>query len=242
MNDVKNVTVGKPRVTGAIFRAPLGTAVPTDAKSTLSEAYKGLGYVSDDGVSNENSANSETTKAWGGKVVLETQTEKPDRYKFTLIEAMNTEVLKMVYGNNNVIGDLDTGIVIKANEEEQEESVLIIDMVLRGGILKRIVIPDGKVTEVGEVTYNDSDPVGYETTVSCMPDDAGNTHYEYIVKPDGSAVVGETEDTGGTESDGGETDGTDGNNEPTGDGTDTGETGDSTDPYGDGTGIEGDGA
>jgi hypothetical protein len=55
-------------------------------------------------------------------------------------------------------------------------------MILQGGVLKRVVIPNCKVSEVGEVVYKDDEAIGYETTVSCLPDAAGNTHYEYIVK------------------------------------------------------------
>ena len=50
MHNASNVSVGKPRVAGAVFRAPLGTALPTDASTQLAEAYKDMGFVSDDGV------------------------------------------------------------------------------------------------------------------------------------------------------------------------------------------------
>ena len=48
------------------------------------------------------------------------------------------------------------------------------------GAAKRIVLPVAHVTEVGEITYADSEAVAYETTVLAKPDSAGNSHYEYI--------------------------------------------------------------
>ena len=38
--DVTKVTAGEPKVGGALFRAPAGTALPTDAVTALAEAYK----------------------------------------------------------------------------------------------------------------------------------------------------------------------------------------------------------
>lgn len=178
-----NVSTGKPKIGGAVFRAPLGTALPTDATTALNAAFKELGYISEDGVTNANSAETETVKAWGGDPVLYTQTEKQDTWQFKLIECMNIDALKTVYGDDNVTGTLATGITIKANSEQQGDYAWVIDMVLKGGILKRVVLPVAGVTSVGEIVYKDDDAVGYDTTVGAKPDSAGNSHYEYIIQP-----------------------------------------------------------
>lgn len=92
-----------------------------------------------------------------------------------------------MYGAANVTGELSTGITIKANDTQQDSGCLVIDMIMRGGVLKRIVLPSAAVSEVGDISYTDSDAVGYQTTLTASPDATGNTHYEYIVDPTAAA-------------------------------------------------------
>lgn len=190
-NNSQNVSVGKPKIGGAIYRAPLGTTLPTTANASLDAAFACLGYASDAGLVNNNSSESEDIKAWGGDTVLSVQTSKTDTFNFTLLESLNVDVLKTVYGNNNVTGDIDNGIRVVANSEEQEECSWVIDMILRGGVLKRIVLPDAKVTNVDEISYVDNEAIGYNTTLSCLPDSTADqgTHYEYILKVPSTSIA-----------------------------------------------------
>ena len=180
--NVANVTAGKPKVGGAVFRSPSGTTAPTDAVTALEATFKDLGYCSEDGVTNANSPSMETIKAWGNDTVLVVQEEKEDTFQFTLIEFLNPETKKAVYGSDNVTGDLNTGLTVKANASEPEEGVWVIDMVMNGDVATRFVIPHGKVSEVGDITFVDNDVVGYEVTVTATPDSGGQTHYEYYKK------------------------------------------------------------
>lgn len=184
MNNASNVSVGKPKISGAIYRAPFGTTLPTTVSETLDEAFKALGYASEDGLTNSNTRESDKVKAWGGDTVLTYQTEKTDTFGFTLLESLNVEVLKTVFGSDNVVGNLQSGITIKANSKDLDDSSWVIDMVLNGGYLKRVVIPHAMISEVGDTVYVDNEPIGYELTISAVPDTYGNTHYEYIESGD----------------------------------------------------------
>lgn len=179
-NSANNVSVGKPVVTGAVFAAAAGSTLPTATSSALDAAFKAMGYVSEDGVTNSNSISSETIKAWGCDIVATPMTEKTDTFKLKLIEATNTDVLAVVFGSDNVSGSMATGVTINVNSKDLPEKSWVIDMILRNNAAKRIVIPNGKISELGDVVYKDDEVIGYEITISCLPDASGNTHYEYI--------------------------------------------------------------
>lgn len=186
-NNKDNVTTGKPKIGGSVFRAPKGTTPPTNATSELSSAFVCLGYISDDGLKNNENRSTTEIKAWGGDTVYVAQTDKSDNFMMTFLEALNPEVLKTVHGSNNVSGSLAEGLSVAVNSDMLDEYVWAIDMTMNGA-LKRVVIPAGRVTNVSEVTYDDDSAVGYAATMTAFPDASGNTHYEYIKSSGGSSV------------------------------------------------------
>lgn len=190
MPEVSNVSTGKPKTTGALFRAPKGTPLPTSASATLNGAFNELGYASDAGVTNSNSPNTTTIKEWGGQTVLTIASEKPDTWKVKLIESKNGNVLETVYGEGNVtIDGINGTISVAANADETGEHPYVIDTVMSGGALKRIVIPCGELAAVGDIVYSGSDAIGYEVTINALPDASGNTHYEYIQLASGTTFA-----------------------------------------------------
>ena len=184
-NTALNVSTGKPKVTGGIYRAPLGTTLPTDATTALDAAFKSFGYIAEGGVTNANSPESDVYRAWGGDVVLSYITEKTDTFAFGLIEVLNPETYKAVYGDANVSGTLATGITVRANSKEMEDGIYVIELALRDGAIKRIVIPDGKVSEIGDIVYEDASAISYPITITAQAGADGDTHKEYIIKAAG---------------------------------------------------------
>ncbi len=183
VNNAANVSTGKPKVGGAFFRAPLKTALPANALEKIDEAFKNLGYISDNGLGNTNERDVGEIKAWGGDVVAKPQKSKKDEFELTFIEIKNPEVCKVVFGDSNVSGDIKTGITIKVNAKELPHGSFVVDMIMSGGDLKRVIIPDGQVIKIAEVNYKDDDAIGYKVTIAAYPDTTGNTHYEYMQSP-----------------------------------------------------------
>ena len=186
-NTATNVSAGKPAVAGAIYRATrtANLTIPTTASASLSADFKCMGYISDDGLTNNMSMDADKVVAWGGDTVLPFEKSKQDEFGFKMIEVLNEDVLKAVFGSSNVTVTAATSstpksIAINVDRDEQEEAVWVFDMILRGNNPKRIVVPYGRITEIGEINYKDDEAVGYDVTLLAIADSSGNTHYEYI--------------------------------------------------------------
>lgn len=175
-----NVSVGKPnlKVSGGILRAPRGTARPTDATTAYDPAYKSMGYIGEDGVTLSPERDSEPLKAWGQVVVRRAQSSYEVSLTFTFIESRRADTLKAIAGDDNVEIKGDT-IVVRGNEKELPIAQFGIDM-LDQGLARRIDIGNGQITEIGDITYVDSELVGYEVTLACYPDANGDCYVEYI--------------------------------------------------------------
>lgn len=178
-NTESYVSTGKPKVGGAVYVGATTAALPTDTTTTLT-GFTCLGYCSEDGLTNSTESSSEEVKAWGGDTVLIFEDDKSDSFQLTFIEALNPDVLKEIYGASKVSGALSTGISVAASAASHEARAWVIDMILKNNALKRIVIPKGTITEVGDIVYKDDEPIGYPVTIKCASDSSGNYHYEYI--------------------------------------------------------------
>ena len=180
-NTATNVSTGKPNISGAVYVAPIGTTLPEDATTSLGAAFTCLGYVSEDGLENNNEMDVSEIKAWGGAIVYRSLTGLNDNFALKLIESENVDVLKNVYGDSNVTVDENNGdVTVNIVTEDPQEKIWVFDLALRGNRAKRIVIPDGAVTARETITYNDSDAIAYGITVSAYPDSDGKTHIEYL--------------------------------------------------------------
>lgn len=179
-NNAQNVSFGKPKATGAVYVAPKGTTLPTNATSSLDAAFKNMGYISDDGLVDGVKTNTSTVNAWGGAQVLVGQDTFGEMFTVKLLETQ-VDALKVYYGNGNVTVDGSGNITIVMSSAELDECVVVFETVMTGGRLRRLVVPHAKIVDrSGDITFRDKDPVMYPAVFVALPDTNGNTHTEYI--------------------------------------------------------------
>ena len=193
MPNVSDVRVGAPEqsTTGAIKHAPLGTTLPTlESISTsgvvLDNAFTGNEYVSEDGLTLSPSMSTSDIKDGSGAVVRKLLESFDGTLSWTMIST-DENALKISFGDDYVTKNAATishGTQLRAAlgahlPDEQSWVFLMKD----GDARIVIVVPDGQITEVGDVTFKANEAVGWNVTLSCYPDSSG--HSIYIMTDDG---------------------------------------------------------
>jgi hypothetical protein len=178
-NDATKVSFGKPKATGAVYVAPTGTTLPTNATSALDAAFKSMGYISEDGLVNSVNTDTEEVHAWGGDLVLKGQTHFGETFTVNLLET-NADALAVYYGSANVTVS-GSNITVTQSSATLPNVVVVFELVLTGGRVKRIVVPNAQIVDrSGDITYTDGDAIVYPAVFQAYPDGSGNTHTEYI--------------------------------------------------------------
>lgn len=185
--NASNVTNARPNYTGAVFSAPLGTDVPTSASEELDTAYRGYGYISDEGLANEFESDSEQIEAFGGDEVLSVQTSYAETFAQGFLEE-NIETKRAFFGDDNVF-ITEEGFAAVHSSAELPYLTWVWDVRLTGGRHKRIVIFEAKVDEREGITHVHGDATVHGTTLRARPvtvtlngtEYHGVTAVEYIV-------------------------------------------------------------
>lgn len=182
-NTAANVVAGVPLATGGILIGDLTAAEPSTAVSALT-GFTAAGYIGEDGVTETNERSTDRIRAWGGDTVKVVQTEHNVTYQFTFLETLNVNVLEAVYGEDNVTTTAATVSTGTLHEVQVNSSTLphksYVFEVKDGDAKIRIYVPDGQITEVGDITYSDSEVIGYQVTVEAFADELGNKAYKFL--------------------------------------------------------------
>lgn len=160
--------------TGAIYVAPTGTTLPTTPTGALNAAFlaHNVGYISEDGISMGVSEDITDIKAWqNASVVRKIQTGHDVTFHFTMLETAS-DPLSLYFGNF-----AGSAVTVSATTLAHNCYVIQIE---DGDDDIRIVIPDGQVTERGDLTFANGDAIKYEVTLTAFPDGSGNKAYIYM--------------------------------------------------------------
>lgn len=152
------------------------TNYPTDATTAINPLFKPRsgGYLGEDGLTKTVDRSTEKIKDWNGDVVLIVQTDHSVVLKFVVMESANAHVLKMIYGEDNVIVSSDgKKITTIDNSEDLPHQGLDFNMVGGRGSKIRVFAPDTQATSVGDVSFVKSDVIRYELELECF-DPAGD--------------------------------------------------------------------
>lgn len=187
-----NVTFSKPGTSadksGYIWVAPLGTAIPTDASAVLDQAFVGLGYLSEDGLTEPASFEpGDDIVAAGGDTVAQADPTFSKTWTGTCIEALNEDLLKVAYGSANVTvtpaSATDGSITIKEKAGDIEHHVIVIDEMLKGGRKRRNVMADATFLITGDISHVHTALVNFEFTITAYPTANQPAQTQYITIP-----------------------------------------------------------
>jgi hypothetical protein len=154
-------------ITGAVSVAVPGTAAPTDATTALIAAYKDLGAISEDGVTESGSRSTNDIKIWQhGAVARTVITDASLTFQYTMLET--NQRTQVEYYGATYNSTTKSMIIDPASSGGRKPHVIdVVD----GTAFKRIYCPQAEVTDKGDVVYDASgDPIGFQVTITAYYD------------------------------------------------------------------------
>lgn len=175
-----NAELVRISITGALWKAPLGTTLPVDSDpfAALNAAFTNLGYISDDGVTENLDDSVDDVVAWqSATTVRSSTTESTLSLELMLIETKGT-VLEAFYRGSSITTPAADVYKLEIKPIVADPSIWILD-VLDGTKYERSIIGNGEIVERGEVQNVNGGAKAYPITIRSYPDANGNLMVKY---------------------------------------------------------------
>jgi hypothetical protein len=149
---------------GGVWVAAKGTTGPTTLAAP-GVGFSEIGWISEDGISQERSQDATSFRAWqGGQVVRRKITNTEDTFSFQALETNAVTHGLMFRGQTPTIA---TGVAttVVQNQSVTDERAWVFDMV-DGTVTKRYVIPSGAYELSGTIVARNDEMTVHEFTVT----------------------------------------------------------------------------
>lgn len=180
---VAEIEVSQGAVTGAIFWAPAGTALPTDATTALASGFKNLGYVGSDGITPSRDVSTDNITDMNGATLRTVQTDFAKTYSAPMLQVRNVDLLQSVFGASNVTVTAATStagrrVAVVDRGRVADRGVMVIET-FDGLGKQRRVLPSAQPTSVEEGALVGTTVQQFTLTWSTYPDGSGAYEYRY---------------------------------------------------------------
>jgi hypothetical protein len=178
-----NPTMVRVGVTGTVYVAPVGTALPTDVSTNLNAAFQSVGFISEEALVESLSITTERLRAWQRPVGIRTLTTEVEwTFQFGMLET-SPLALDLYYGLDD--GTTVTSGVAKTSISAFPQSVqraMVIE-IEDGDVVTRYALPIVEVGEREEVTHNLSEGTIWGVTVNVMGSSLDDMGFRYTNDP-----------------------------------------------------------
>jgi len=173
----------RPDSGGVFYRAPLGTTLPTNATAPLNALFVDHGWLGEEGITISVNRDIKKHYAFGSDLVKTTQGQFDEQLKLSFLES-DPDVLETVFGAGVTLGTDGAGnrtIRVEHKSKQLPRSAFVIHTV-DGNKVRRLVVQEGAVVDVGDISYMHTDILKYSITIDCYKPAAGNAEavVEYI--------------------------------------------------------------
>jgi hypothetical protein len=154
-------------VTGTVYVAPKGTALPTNIATPLNAAFKSVGFISEDALTESLAITTERLRAWQRPVGLRTLTTEVEwTFQFGMLET-SPLVLDLYYGGAETsvaTGVATTGILAWPTSTQRAMVIEIVD----GDVSTRYAIPVVEIGDREEVSHSNTEGTIWGVTVNVL--------------------------------------------------------------------------